>query len=119
MEREEMLERIEKGEDLLEISIQKWQDIVDGVGEENGTHNCALCQAYWMSSNDICTECPVFMQTGFRFCGGTPYDDYTEAESENADSGALRELAREELAYLQSLRDGKKRVLKDGKVIVT
>ena len=51
MDRSEMLERLEKGEDPLDVAIKKWEDIVDGTGVDKG--NCALCEVYG------CIRCPA------------------------------------------------------------
>jgi len=52
MEREEMFERLEAGEHPIDLSIRKWEDIVDGVGKDEGGGNCALCQKYDCYDND-------------------------------------------------------------------
>ena len=57
MTREEMLKRLDAGEDPLDLSIEKWRDIVkhlNGIvkfGEydwriEKGRDNCALCETH-------------------------------------------------------------------------
>jgi len=96
MNREEMLARLKKGEDPLELSIEKWQDIVDGKGEELGEDNCALCQV----SKVICSDCPVFKKTKQEACCGTPYSDFTSTYEEDE----RKKLAKKELAFLKSLR---------------
>ena len=108
MNRKEMIERLEKGEDALELSIEKWQDIVDGKGEDEGTANCALCYLY---ASELCEDCPVSEKTeGYIDCIGTPYDDYSEVR--NAPEQIRKQQAIKELEFLKSLRDGKKRTLK-------
>jgi hypothetical protein len=83
MNREEMIKGIEEGKDPLELSIQKWQDILDGKGKQEGSDNCALCYCYnkfdkWHSygtryNKYACRKCPVYLKTGQQFCVGTPY----------------------------------------------
>jgi len=47
MNENEMKERLAKGEDPLELSILKWEDIVYHGGEDMGFQNCALCDVYY------------------------------------------------------------------------
>jgi len=57
MTRKEMIERLMKGEDPLDLSIEKWEDIVEHLKKissfeeyderlEKGQYNCALCELY-------------------------------------------------------------------------
>lgn len=102
MEREDMLRRLENGEDPLELSIEKWQDIVDGKGEDEENSNCALCEKYQTNIPPIyylqeaCKGCPVFQKTKKRFCRDTLYHYYQYSKS--------TEDAIEELNFLKSLR---------------
>lgn len=89
MKRKEMLARLAKGEDPLELSIEKWQDIVDGKGRDYGITNCALCATHF-----LCDNCPV------EDCYDTPYHDYEKATS----TKARKEAAKKELEFLESLR---------------
>lgn len=85
------------GANPLELSIAKWADIVNGVGEDALDTNCALCATFrnYLCVRE-CTKCPVSIQTGDGLCKGTPYMDYFEDPTiENA-------LA--EMHFLQSLR---------------
>ena len=81
MTREEMLERLAKGEDPLDLSIEKWEDIVEHLNKissfeefnkeiEMGIYNCALCETYYDGS---CIKCPVKILTGKAECQGTPF----------------------------------------------
>jgi hypothetical protein len=97
MDRKEMLERLEAGENPLEVSIQKWQDIVDGKGKNDGAFNCALCLTF------RCKDCPVTVKTGGHSCHHTPYYYYILAE-ERGDKELMRKYALEELIFLKSLR---------------
>ena len=93
MNRTEMLRRLKAGEDPLELSIEKWQDIVDGKGRNNGSENCALCQMF------SCRVCPIKKKTGFA-CSGTPYFHFGHSHTK------LDRLhwAKKELEFLKSLR---------------
>lgn len=94
---EEMRRRLEAGEDPLDLSIQKWQDIVDGKGEEQGWKNCALCQVY------SCEGCPI-AEAGYVFCHGTPYETYCDARDRGATEAELKEIAKREIDFLKSLK---------------
>lgn len=98
MNREEMLARLKKGEDPLELSIEKWEDVVDkGLDADQGWENCALCEKYFPSGcSDPCKGCPIFEKTGKHFCDGTPYEKYQITADED--------IAKEEVEFLKSLR---------------
>lgn len=66
--------------ELIEMSIQKWRDILDGSGTDLGQRNCALCVNYrdrdylpTKDGNPECIDCPVQMKTGIANCAKTPY----------------------------------------------
>jgi len=102
MDREEMLKRLKKGEDPLELSIEKWQDIVDGKGGDDGPKNCALCEVYvW------CHGCPVSEKTGSSSCDDTPYNQYSHA-SHGTPKEHLKTLAKKEVKFLKSLKSLRK-----------
>ena len=94
MNREEMLKRLRKGEDPLDLSIQKWRDIVDGKGVDDGMKNCALCEKF--NKFEGCYGCPVAEKTGQCFCEGTPYERIGYPIS--------KRLALAELRFLESLK---------------
>jgi len=106
MDRKEMLKRLEKGEDPLELSIEKWQDIVDGKdkGKEHGLRNCALCEKY---CDTACKGCPISAKTSRRLCYETPYMEFSEAISENQPQKVLKRIAKKEVKFLKSLRKQK------------
>ena len=99
MKRKEMLARLKKGEDPLELAIQKWKDIVEGKGKDLQDDNCALCETC-----GNCSECLVYEETGKTDCEGTPYILYSDAEVEEASKKNLRALAIAELEFLKALR---------------
>ena len=102
MDRKEMLARLEKGENPLELAIEKWQDIVEGKGEDLKTDNCALCELHneGKSDSDDCINCPIYQVTGHRYCYNTPYYLYINSFGEKM----LLKRAKEELEFLKSLR---------------
>ena len=91
-----MLARLAKGEDPLELSIEKWQDIVDGKGRDYSTKNCALCEV----SKLVCGGCLVFKSNHYYWgCDWTPYRDYQEARTKEG----RKEAAKKEVEFLESL----------------
>ncbi len=91
MNRQEMLNRLRAGEKPLEISIQKWQDIVDGTGINEAANNCALCEI----QDEGCEGCIIFAVYGYG-CSYTPYGKYS--------SNKTKANAQAELDFLKSLR---------------
>lgn len=88
-----MHERLAKGENPLDLSIEKWQDIVNGTGEDEGRLNCALCAVYEKN----CPDCPSFS------CMDSPYGDYVMTYK-NQESKRKR-LAEKELKFLKKLKE--------------
>jgi hypothetical protein len=86
-----MLAALKSGQDPLEVSIKKWQDIVDGKAACQGAEDCALCKTY--QKDDGCDCCPVKAKTGLDYCWGTPVTSfstyYTEAEKNKAELNFL------------------------------
>jgi len=95
VDKEEMLRRLDDGEDPLEVSIQKWEDIVNGTGHDLHASNCALCHTH-----PSCIGCPIKELTGQEECEGTPYYKYHTAYGFTD----KQEAAKEELEFLKSLR---------------
>lgn len=69
MNRQEMLERLNRGEHPLDVSIQKWKEFVirlENTGFQNVLRNdfesvtCALCQ-----SNNNCGTCVYLLHYGY------------------------------------------------------
>ena len=97
MKPKEMMDRLTAF--ALELSIEKWQDIVDGKGEELGDDNCALCQVF---GHLDCKDCPVSKKTGDIGCDSTPYMDYDPDNPKNHIA-----VAKKEVKFLKSLRKQK------------
>lgn len=95
-----MTERLAKGEDALELSIEKWQDIVDGKGEDKSTSYCALCHV----NVDCDNGCPVWKKTGRLYCERSPHEEYVAAVRAKVGKEKLVALAKKEVAFLKSLR---------------
>jgi len=96
--------------EALEKSIEKWEKIVAGKGEDRGRDDCALCKLFRKES---CVGCPVYAKTGHLGCRGTPYvrwvnhHDYKHfdesSEIYEIECSECKRLAQEELEFLKSL----------------
>lgn len=74
MNREEMITRVDAGEDPLEVSIVKWEEIRDNSIESDvGSQTCALCYIQPLNS---CSICVIRNYTELGGCLGTPYGHY-------------------------------------------
>jgi hypothetical protein len=98
-------------EEALEMSIAKWETIVDHIeltGEliyDGEADTCALCEMYYEHVKwPVCCEgCPVAEHTGYSHCRKTPFSAYQRAlEKDDVEAGL--EAARKELEFLKSLR---------------
>ena len=120
---------LQKQIELLDKSIEHWEDIAQGGGISTGTSSCPLCQQYYDHlDKPLCTGCPIQEYTGISGCAQTPYADYFDVckscyrdEKENnhklqpshriedlvsiTNQEKERQAAQEELDFLQSLRD--------------
>lgn len=85
---------IQPDEDPLELSIQKWECVVENLPKyrvlDGGCKTCGLCQGY-----DDCDECPV------EDCESSPYRDYYNARG---DRDGMLEAAKAEVEFLKGLR---------------
>lgn len=110
MTRNEMLKLLKDGEDPLEISIQKWEDIVRVAKDPDSNiqdiemmdasaNNCALCHIYYLNN---CKGCSVHECTKLRYCRGTPYKHYFRELSDSNKAGVLK-FAKAELEFLRGL----------------
>jgi len=109
MDRKDMLERLMQGVDPLIVTIEKWKDIVNGVGVDEGGFNCALCETYRPKPSEDpsqavkCGKCPIYEATGKPLCMGTPYKTFRLA-MEDKDTKAANRAALEELIFLRRLQ---------------
>ena len=102
----------------LRLSIVKWKGIAGGTQEDRGLHNCPLCKLFNNPSipkQSKCHGCPVWVETGQRFCNGTPYQIW---DNFFRDSGLTArrtitedtlKLAQSEIMFLKSLLEKEKR----------
>lgn len=89
-------------------SIEKWEKIADGTGQDLGVKNCPLCQLYH-DAYQGCRGCPVEHRTGEDFCISTPYTAWILHRRVVHPDGIVSEcpqclsIAREEINFLKSL----------------
>ncbi len=75
-------------EQAYEISINKWQCIVNNPSLDNGgITTCGLCHMFFMAK---CTECPIRNHTGRMRCEGTPLADHVYYKTSTAAEAMLR-----------------------------
>jgi hypothetical protein len=99
----------------LEDSIAHWKQIANAkrVGDASLTAaDCELCREFRNKANASCDECPVRKRTGALHCAETPYRAAIEAHIrwacapwDERYADAFRAVAREELAFLESLKE--------------
>lgn len=105
--------------EALELSIKKWQEIVNGTGIDMGVLNCELCYKYY-TPVDVSTlqkarcakECPVRKNAGDQYCNNTPYVEWSvhqrirheREDVKQVQCETCKVLAQKELDYLISLR---------------
>lgn len=99
------LDLIEGVHDPLELSIRKWEVIVEaGGGVSDGAGStCALCVMGEAHSDcDPCANCVVKAYTGLSQCGGTPYIAYCHYRTKAS--------AQKMVDFLKSLRESEFKV---------
>ena len=91
-------------EHAVQLSIEKWEDIINDEGIDDGGFNCALCHQYIR-----CYECPIHKLTDKFDCRGTPYEKWIQHQT-NSHLGPKRikcntckRLAKKELEFLKGL----------------
>jgi len=104
MERGEMLARLKKGDDPLDISIDKWRSIVNGKGVDSAAKNCALCETYGEVKGGpypSCGDCPAYSESG---CCYPYYFLYARARVQKLTKKEQIAAARKVRDYLKSLK---------------
>jgi hypothetical protein len=107
-------------EALEKTIIEKWQPLYDALKHkrkwsidverilfslERGAENCVLCKKYLLPlSSSCCHGCPVFLKTGVKGCGFTPYPDVCRAKRKR-NLKQLKIAVKAELEFLKSLRE--------------
>lgn len=96
----------------LDKSIVKWERVVNDNAPGISSCGCGLCEEYNNPLRGLlspCAQCPVRLDTGERFCKGTPYAEYVDwvlkerpLEDSPLDKGLAT--AQAELDYLRDLK---------------
>jgi len=77
----------ESARDVLLLSIEKWQTIVNYLRKnrktfslrDGGQRTCACCIKYLNIFE--CVGCPIYAHTNRTFCESTPYEKYSDTDS--------------------------------------
>ena len=64
----------------LHVSIRKWIKIATWEGDNNGAHDCPLCQLFLLEME--CDGCPIKEKTGYPACYNTPYHVFQDTAIE-------------------------------------
>ena len=125
MTKKDVKQRLENGEDPLDLSIEKWEsicetdDIDTAIGLDEGGDNCALCHVYFLYrvySPENCVGCPVYKAANQQYCRGTPHSswvykvmEYNRIAQEDVYNrtklgGQIKAVAAAELEFLRSLK---------------
>lgn len=108
MNSKQMHEELNNGIEPLELSIKKWELILERKGFDEGIFNCALCNEHFIN---FCDDC-IIKEKGYNQCKSTPYSEWINHHI-NKHSFALykriecptcEEIAKKELEFLTSLR---------------
>jgi len=92
----------------IKESIVKWETLAELKTLPifmPGDQQCPLCRIFVHKTNssyEECRECPVYLKTNRRYCGGTPYADASDAFT-NRDQEGFQSAAEAEVEFLQSL----------------
>lgn len=87
----------------LKGSIRKWERIVQGTGQDDGSGNCPLCRLF---IHEDCKGCPVSRASGQSSCLKTPYMEWNglfAGRNGMATSIKKKHAAQRELDFLKSL----------------
>lgn len=57
MERDDMIRRLDAGEKAIDLSIEKFEDMFDDTGYDDGGDNCACC---YVDDFHGCQTCPIY-----------------------------------------------------------
>ena len=107
MNRQEMLALLAQGESPIDVSIKKWQDIVDACAsslpyQEMGADNCALCETTKAKWN--CADCPYMMYYGHS-CLNAAFSDFYVARNKSERLRAAQAMVEELEAIKNAQKD--------------
>lgn len=74
-------------------SIGKWKSILKGNKGDLGSRNCPLCKLFnnieTYSKATECTECPVYLYSGHKFCENTPHEEWIDHHDTHIETRTL------------------------------
>ena len=123
MDRKEMIALWARGIPPIDITIQKWNEILSFLKDldvfdekadselddyyQSGSANCALCEVYSVSSlmGGVCQACPICMIKGAHHthCEDTPYDLFIDAQNDR-DLDMLIKATEQEILLLEEIK---------------
>ena len=117
----EMIERLEAGEQPIDVSILKWKEILDNKADVDSgmsPNNCALC---WCFFDNICIGCPLVKYgVGCRERGSLwqTFEDVVDMEG-CPDDSTLKEIDNEDVTHaaqdmLDALLVTKQKMIENG-----
>lgn len=59
--------------------LKRLESIASGGKPDNGVEGCPFCEIFL---NDDCSQCPVYLKTGYDLCRLSPYADWVRHQSE-------------------------------------
>ncbi len=87
MKHDDMVRRLDAGEKAIDLTVEKWGDIFNDIGTDEGGDNCACCYSD-MSSTETrdCETCHIrkyeleHKDNAFPYglCGNLPYEEDKE-----------------------------------------
>lgn len=109
MDHIEMMRRIERGESLIDITIEKWKDVANGTGLCLGTLNCALCYVHF---DNRCKNCIISKFTGLSSCDNTPFrewwihyvSEHYGKDSDTRNCPDCKSIAHREVEFLEQVK---------------
>ena len=71
-----MIRRLDAGEKAIDLTIEKWEDMFNGTGIDEGGDNCACCYVY---EGAWCHTCAIHRyeietEGSSHFCGDLPHE---------------------------------------------
>lgn len=117
------IEQKDRNIKALNVCINYWGKIFTSEIECTSGDGCELCTQYW---NNGCKDCPIYIDTGYKRCENSPYEDFSEyVESTEfyevtkklmVCDHESRDLAGEMLKYLKTLMENEEEKVSTYKV---
>jgi hypothetical protein len=65
--------------EAFDKTFTKWLLMSQGYKASNDIDSCGLCDVYY---SDRCDDCPIWLDTGRKYCAETPYEELAKAIEE-------------------------------------